>query len=103
MGKISAHECMNRLVEGIYWAVRDVLKGDRKSAKMPERKLHWANTKEKVVVNFGVSKFYFRSMTQYHRKMYLSDFLGLLHWLHSLVREEERDEVTRLVLHLLKV
>lgn len=100
---ISACECVNRLYHDVYWEVRDVVSGERKSEKMRAGVSDWACTKPEIEARFGVTDSYSKSLANMDRAVSLANFMGVTRWLVSLVREEDRQEVRDLVMHMLKI
>lgn len=100
---ISACECVNRLYHDVYWHLRDVVSGERKSEKMRAGVSDWASTKTEIMARFDVTDSYCKSLANMKRAVSFANFMGVTRWLVSLVREEDRQEVRDLVMHMLKI
>lgn len=96
-------ERVNRLYYGVFWEMRDVVSGERRSENMCVRISEWATTKPKIEALYGITPAYSKSLPNFGRATSLSNFMGVIRWLVSLVREEDRAEVILLVMHLLMV
>lgn len=94
---------MNLLVNEFFWAVREELRTERFEGGLPEEEKQWASVKQDIEERFGISHAYFKSLEQLDRKVKLSDYVGVVHWLQAYVGEGRRADVARLVLHLLPV
>lgn len=101
MGLISDYEILNRLVYDFFWEVRDELKGSRALGNLPEHEKSWCDAKRSIGERFGIAKSYLKSLQQMRRKSTLHDFLGVIHWMQSCVKEEYRQEVQDLLMDLL--
>ena len=98
---MSADECVNRLVHDFFWELRAYLRAERFLGNNPGEELHCPSDKREIASRYKISQAYFKSLEQMHRKVSLSDYIGVIRWMQSHVDESHREEVFRLVKDLL--
>lgn len=94
---ISTRECFNQLVHDVFWQMRADLKVERFEGGVSEEAQGWANTKDLIRSNFGVSNLYTKSLENMGRDVYIDDYWGMLRWMESLVPSDSRSKLLAIV------
>lgn len=97
---MSVNESINRLVKEVFWAAKDVAKGNRALGKVPEYQKDWVYERKDLIARFHFRPAYLNKLQKMKRNVQMDDFIHVMQWLASLVKEEYRDEVRLLVLSL---
>ena len=97
---MSVNESINRLVAEVFWAAKDVAKGNRALGKVPDYQKDWVFEREDLIARFHIRRAYLNKLQKMKRNVQMADFSHIMQWLVSLVKEEYRDEVRLLVLSL---
>ena len=99
---MSVNECFNRLVAEVFWAAKDVAKGNRALGKVPEYQKDWVFERDGIIARFHIRKAYIYKLNEMKRNVQMADFCHVMQWLLSLVREEYLDEVRLLVMGMIE-
>lgn len=99
---MSVNESINRLVKEVFWAAKDVAKGNRALGKVPEYQKDWVYERKDLIARFHFRPAYLNKLQKMKRNVQIADFIHVMQWLVSLVKEEYRDEVRLLVLGLME-
>ena len=97
---MSVNESINRLVAEVFWAAKDVAKGNRALGKVPEYQKDWVYGRKDLIARFHFRPAYLNKLQEMKRNVQMDDFIHVMQWLASLVKEEYRDEVRLQVLSL---
>lgn len=97
---MSVNESINRLVKEVFWAAKDVAKGNRALGKVPEYQKDWVYERKDLIARFHFRPAYLNKLQKMKRNVQMDDFIHVMQWLASLVKEEYRDEVRLLILSL---
>lgn len=100
---MSVNESINRLVAEVFWAAKDVAKGNRALGKVPEYQKDWVYERKDLIARFRFRPAYLNKLQEMKRNVQMDDFIHVMQWLVSLVKEEYRDEVRLLVLGLIEL
>ena len=88
------------MVKEVFWAAKDVAKGNRALGKVPEYQKDWVYERKDLIARFHFRPAYLNKLQKMKRNVEMDDFSHVMQWLASLVKEEYRDEVRLLVLSL---
>ena len=99
---MSVNERINQLVKEVFWAAKDVAKGNRALGKAPDYQKDWVYEREDLIARFHIRRAYLNKLQKMKRNVQMADFSHIMQWLVSLVKEEYRDEVRLLVLGLME-
>lgn len=99
---MSVNESINRLVAEVFWAAKDVAKGNRALGKAPDYQKDWVYERKDLIARFHIRRAYLNKLQKMKRNVQMADFSHIMQWLLSLVKEEYRDEVRLLVLGLME-
>ena len=94
---MSANECFNLLLKDVFWSMRDELKADRYLGGLTNAEKHWDTNMEDIGPDYGLTSRYSKSLKKLKRAVSLSNYLGVVHWMESLVDEEYKPQVRKLV------
>lgn len=97
---MSVNESINQLVAEMFWAAKDVAKGNRALGKVPDYQKDWVYERKDLIARFRFRPAYLNKLQKMKRNVQMADFSHVMQWLASLVKEEYRDEVRLLVLSL---
>ena len=97
---MSVNERINQLVKEVFWAAKDVAKGNRALGKAPDYQKDWVYERKDLIARFHFRPAYLNKLQKMKRNVQMADFSHIMQWLLSLVKEEYRDEVRLLVLSL---
>lgn len=100
---MSVNESINRLVAEVFWAAKDVAKGNRALGKVPDYQKDWVYERKDLIARFHFRPAYLNKLQEMKRNVQMDDFIHVMQWLVSLVKEEYRDEVRLLVLGLIEL
>lgn len=100
---MSVNESINRLVAEVFWAAKDVAKGNRALGKAPDYQKDWVYERKDLIARFRFRPAYLNKLQEMKRNVQMADFCHIMQWLVSLVKEEYRDEVRLLVLGLIEL
>lgn len=100
---MSVNESINRLVAEVFWAAKDVAKGNRALGKAPDYQKDWVYERKDLIARFHIRRAYLNKLQEMQRNVQMDDFSHVIQWLVSLVKEEYRDEVRLLVLGLIEL
>lgn len=100
---MSVNESINRLVAEVFWAAKDVAKGNRALGKAPDYQKDWVYERKDLIARFHFRPAYLNKLQKMKRNVQMADFSHIMQWLVSLVKEEYRDEVRLLVLGLIEL
>lgn len=100
---MSVNESINRLAAEVFWAAKDVAKGNRALGKVPEYQKDWVYERKDLIARFRFRPAYLNKLQEMKRNVQMDDFIHVMQWLVSLVKEEYRDEVRLLVLGLIEL
>ena len=99
---MSVNESINRLVAEVFWAAKDVAKGNRALGKAPDYQKDWVYERKDLIARFHFRPAYLNKLQKMKRNVQMADFSHIMQWLLSLVKEEYRDEVRLLVMGLME-
>ena len=99
---MSVNESINRLVAEVFWAAKDVAKGNRALGKAPDYQKDWVYERKDLIARFRFRPAYLNKLQKMKRNVQMADFSHIMQWLLSLVKEEYRDEVRLLVMGLME-
>lgn len=99
---MSVNESINRLVAEVFWAAKDVAKGNRALGKAPDYQKDWVYERKDLIARFHFRRAYLNKLQKMKRNVQMDDFSHVIQWLVSLVKEEYRDEVRLLVMGLME-
>lgn len=102
-GAKSARECFNELMEQAFWAMRGELRNDRYENCVSEAEQHWSATKAGIRHDFHVTQAYLKSLTRLERRVSLDDYVNIVRWLESMVDEDKRADVRKLIEEMLGI
>ena len=84
----------------VFWAAKDVAKGNRALGKVPDYQKGWVYERKELIARFRFRPAYLNKLQKMKRNVQMADFSHIMQWLASLVKEEYRDEVRLLILSL---
>lgn len=87
----------------VFWAAKDVAKGNRALGKAPDYQKDWVYERKDLIARFHFRPAYLNKLQEMKRNVQIADFIHIMQWLLSLVKEEYRDEVWHLVLGLMEI
>lgn len=87
----------------VFWAAKDVAKGNRALGKAPDYQKDWVYERKDLIARFHFRPAYLNKLQKMKRNVQMADFIHVMQWLLSLVKEEYRDEVWHLVLGLMEI
>lgn len=87
----------------VFWAAKDVAKGNRALGKAPDYQKDWVYERKDLIARFRFRPAYLNKLQEMKRNVQIADFIHIMQWLLSLVKEEYRDEVWHLVLGLMEI
>ena len=86
----------------VFWAAKDVAKGNRALGKAPDYQKDWVYERKDLIARFHFRPAYLNKLQEMKRNVQMADFSHIMQWLLSLVKEEYRDEVRLLVMGLME-
>ena len=90
------------MVKEVFWAAKDVAKGNRALGKAPDYQKDWVYERKDLIARFHFRPAYLNKLQKMKRNVQMADFSHIMQWLLSLVKEEYRDEVRLLVMGLME-
>ena len=90
------------MVKEVFWAAKDVAKGNRALGKAPDYQKDWVYERKDLIARFHFRPAYLNKLQEMKRNVQMADFSHIMQWLLSLVKEEYRDEVRLLVMGLME-
>ena len=90
------------MVKEVFWAAKDVAKGNRALGKAPDYQKDWVYERKDLIARFHFRPAYLNKLQKMKRNVQMADFSHIMQWLASLVKEEYRDEVRLLVMGLME-
>ena len=90
------------MVKEVFWAAKEVAKGNRALGKAPDYQKDWVYERKDLIARFHFRPAYLNKLQKMKRNVQMADFSHIMQWLLSLVKEEYRDEVRLLVMGLME-